>query len=56
MFAKFPRFYFPVRLDVRGRIYSMPNYFNYQSTELAKALILFAEPSIIKKTDTIVNL
>jgi DNA-directed RNA polymerase len=49
MYAKFPRFYFPVRLDMRGRLYCMPNYFNYQSTELAKALILFAEPSIIMK-------
>lgn len=52
MFSKFPRFYFPVRLDVRGRIYCMPNYFNYQSNELAKALILFADPSVIKKIDT----
>jgi DNA-directed RNA polymerase len=52
MFSKFPRFYFSVRLDVRGRIYCMPNYFNYQSNELAKALILFADPSVIKKIYT----
>jgi hypothetical protein len=52
LFSKFPRFYFPVRIDVRGRLYCTPTYFNYQSNELAKALILFAEPSKIQKTDT----
>lgn len=44
--------YFPVRLDQRGRLYCMPNYLNYPSTELTKALINFADPGIISKMDT----
>lgn len=44
--------YFPVRLDQRGRIYCEPLYFNYQSNELAKSLISFANPGTIKRKDT----
>lgn len=40
MFSKLPRLYILVRLDLRGRLYCMPNYYNYQSNELAKALKL----------------
>lgn len=43
--------YFPVRLDNRLRTYCMPTYLNYQSTELAKALILFSNPGLIYKND-----
>lgn len=48
-FEKFPEIYFPVRLDQRGRVYCSPNYLNYQSNELSKALLLFANPGIISK-------
>lgn len=48
-YSKFSRIYFPVRLDQRGRLYCSPSFLNYQSSELSKALLLFAEPSIIRK-------
>lgn len=50
-FSKFSQIYFPVRLDQRGRLYCSPNFFNYQSNELSKALLLFANPGIIRKDD-----
>jgi len=50
-YKKFPNIYFPLRLDQRGRIYCSPNYLNYQSTELAKALLLFSEPGIIERSN-----
>ncbi len=43
--------YFPIRLDLRGRIYCQPSYFNYQSTDLAKSLLLFDRAGIIKRND-----
>lgn len=48
-YKDFSKIYFPLRLDRRGRVYCDNNYLHYQSTELAKALLLFAEPSIISK-------
>ena len=50
-FKDFSSIYFPVRADQRGRLYCMPHYFNYQSNELSKALLLFVEPGIIKKSN-----
>ena len=47
-YKNFKEIYFPVRLDQRGRLYCLPSYLNYQSTELAKALIMFANPGKIK--------
>lgn len=41
--------YFPVRLDQTGRLYCIPSYLNYQSTNLAKSLLLFVKPGIIKR-------
>lgn len=40
--------YFPVRLDNRGRLYCLPHYLNYPSSELAKSLLLFSEPGEMK--------
>ena len=48
-YRSFSQIYFPVRMDERGRIYSSTTYLNYQSSELAKALLLFANPGIITK-------
>lgn len=50
-YRNFSKFYFPLRLDQRGRIYCSPSYLNYQSNELSKALLLFAYPGIINKND-----
>lgn len=50
-FSKFPEIYFPVRLDQRGRLYCTPNFLNYQSKELSKALLLFANPGVINKNN-----
>jgi DNA-directed RNA polymerase len=47
------RFYIPVRMDNRGRVYCMSSYLNYQSIDLAKALLLFSNGESICKTDTV---
>ena len=49
IFKNYNSIYFPVKLDNRGRVYCIPPYFNYQSSDLAKALILFSVPGIINK-------
>ena len=38
-------------MDFRGRIYCEASYLNYQSTELAKSLLLFSKGEIIYKCD-----
>lgn len=50
-FSKVSKIYFPIRLCNRTRMYCETNYFNYQSNDLAKGLILFANPGEIIKTD-----
>lgn len=47
-----PNIYFPVRLDQRTRLYCITDFFNYQSNDLAKALLCFSNSGIIYKHDT----
>ena len=47
-----PNIYFPVRLDQRTRLYCQTDFFNYQSNDLAKALLSFSESGKILKQDT----
>lgn len=47
MFFNIPEFFFINRIDNRGRLYCVTEYLNYQSTELAKALLLFSKPNPI---------
>lgn len=50
-YSPFSNIYFPVRMDQRGRLYCSPSYLNYQSNELSKALLLFAEPGFVDRND-----
>lgn len=50
-YKNYPNIYFPIRSDQRGRLYCMPHFFNYQASELSKALILFSKPGYIQKRD-----
>ena len=43
--------YFPFRFDQRGRFYCSPSFFNYQSNELSRALLLFTKPGIMHRKD-----
>jgi DNA-directed RNA polymerase len=52
IFKDAPKFYFPVRLDQRGRLYCDTVYFTYQGTDLAKSLINFAIPDTLERTNT----
>ena len=53
VYSQIHEFYLPVRIDFRGRMYCISEYLNYQSTELAKSLLLYSNPEKIKKTDSI---
>ena len=50
-FKTYNSIYFPVKLDHRGRLYCIPSYLNYQSSDLAKGLILFSIPGIVNKNN-----
>jgi DNA-directed RNA polymerase len=51
VFSRLEKIYFPVRLDFRTRIYCKTDYFDYQQSDLAKGLILFANPGLISRHD-----
>jgi hypothetical protein len=51
VFSNVPEFFIPVRLDYRGRMNCITEYLNYQSTELAKSLLLFSKAENIIKSD-----
>lgn len=48
-YSNVPSFYLPINLDFRGRLNCIPEYLNYQSNPMAKSLLLFSKPEIIKK-------
>jgi hypothetical protein len=48
LYSNVDRFYFPLFYDWRGRIYNDCSYLNYQSSSLAKALLMFADGKSMK--------
>lgn len=53
VYSTIHEFYLPVRMDFRGRVNCISQYLNYQSTELAKALLLFSKGEKLMKNDNI---
>ena len=53
VYSNIKEFYLPVRIDYRGRMNCVSQYLNYQSTELAKSLLLFSKGEKIMKNDTL---
>jgi DNA-directed RNA polymerase len=43
IFINVDEIFIPTRIDYRGRIYCNTNYLNYQSSELAKSLLMFSK-------------
>lgn len=41
-------FYYPYRSDFRGRLYTLPQFLTYQSEDLSRALVLFADSAEVK--------
>lgn len=50
-YSNVPEIYFPLMMDFRGRIYPRVTYLNYQGSQLAKSLLLFAYPGSIKRNN-----
>jgi DNA-directed RNA polymerase len=53
VFSNIKEFYLPVRIDYRGRMNCVSQYLNYQSTELAKSLLLFSNGEKLMKNDSL---
>ena len=53
VYSNLKEFYLPVRIDYRGRMNCISQYLNYQSTELAKSLLLFSQGEKLVKNDKI---
>ena len=51
IYSNVHEFFIPTRLDFRGRLYCISEYLNYQSTELAKSLLLFSKSEKLFKYD-----
>lgn len=51
VFSNTREFFIPVRIDFRGRLYCISEYLNYQSSELAKSLLIFSRPEKPYKGD-----
>lgn len=51
VYSNVEKLYFPISLDFRGRIYCNTDYFGYQSDDLSKGLISFANPGYLTKLD-----
>lgn len=47
-FLPFPAIYFPMQLDFRGRVYSVPAFLNPQGSDFQKALLRFADGKAIE--------
>ena len=41
-YSQYPQIYFPKQYDWRGRVYDVPQFFNIQSNDLARGLLIFA--------------
>jgi len=41
-YSQYPKIYFPKQYDWRGRVYDVPQFFNIQSNDLARGLLIFA--------------
>lgn len=52
LYSNVNEFYLPVRIDYRGRMNCVSQYLNYQSTELAKSLLLFSRGEKLEKNNT----
>ena len=50
---KHDRFYYPYQLDFRSRIYTIPSYLTPQGTDLAKALLKFADAKPLGSMDAV---
>jgi len=55
LYSIVPEFYFVNRIDNRGRLYCVCEYLNYQSSELAKSLLLFSRGNeVVRNSDSLV--